>query len=207
MEAKLSLHRVLSELKMLDRRITDAIGDVNPQAVMVGNKLKNISLSVEEFETQAKSSLQKVRDLIDRRYKLKCALIKANAETKVTISGKEMTIADAIDYKTVIEYKEQLLRHLRNKFTNVTNMYNSEVEKMETKLDETVKAATNKSDKPDKDLIAALTESYRKANDVKVIDPTHLSEIITTLSKEVDDFKAEVDAVLAEANATTFVEV
>ena len=118
-----------------------------------------------------------------------------------------MSIADAIDSKSVIEYKELLLRHLRKKYTEVTARYQNEVDKMESKLEETIKAATNKAEKPDKDIITTLTDSFRKSYSVEMIDPIHLADVINTLSTEIDEFKSEVDAVLAEANATTFVEV
>ena len=207
MTTKMTLHRVLSELKTINKRIDDAMEDFTTTGVLVNGKIKNSSKSVEQFKADAKSGYQSISDLIERRYLLKKALTKANAETIVKIAGKEMTIADAIDYKKVIDYKDALLRRLRSNYLNTNNVYNREIETVECKLEETIKSATSKNEKPDAALVATLTESYRKSHPVEVIDPLNISKVIKELADEVDTFRTEVDAVLSEANATTFVEV
>lgn len=207
MTTKMSLHRVLAELKTLDNRIYDANDDVIATCVLVNGKIKGSTKSVDTFKTDAKANYQSVNDLIDRRYQLKKALTKANAETIVRIAGKEMTIADAIDYKKVIEYKARLLAQLRSNFSSTNSTYNREIELVESKLEDTIKSATSKNEKPDPTLVTTLTESYRKSHPVEVIDPLNISKVIKELSDEVDTFRTEVDAVLSEANATTFVEV
>ena len=50
-------------------------------------------------------------DLISRRNKIKSAIIMSNAKTVVEVAGKQMTVAEAIDKKSSIEYEKELLIH------------------------------------------------------------------------------------------------
>lgn len=203
----MSLHRVLAELKTLDNRIERATNDLVATGVLVNGKIKGSTKNQEQFVEDAKADYQSVTDLINRRYELKKALTKANAETVVVIAGKEMTIADAIDYKKVIDYKAGLLSTLRSNNANTTSLFNRENEVIENKIEETIKSATSKNEKPEASLVSTITDSYRKSHPIEVIDPLKISKLIKELDDEVNAFRTDVDAVLSEANATTMVEV
>ncbi len=46
-----------------------------------------------------------------------------------------------------------------------------------------------------------------KKNTYELIDPAGIEDYIKKLEKDIIDFKNEVDYVLSESNATTFIEV
>ena len=92
----MSLHRALSELKTLDKRIHKQIDDSKFVGVKHKNKKVNLFQDEKEFIREAKADYQSIIDLITRKQKIKKAIVEANANTKVTVAGKEMTIADAI---------------------------------------------------------------------------------------------------------------
>src|SRR5690554_4907003 len=99
---EMTITRGLSELKLINDRIQRKINDAR---FAVGNKNNNKKIdgmTIEEFNKNAKSQYQSIQDLIERRKKIKSAIVDSNAKTVVTIAGKEMTVASAIERKESI---------------------------------------------------------------------------------------------------------
>jgi hypothetical protein len=61
--------------------------------------------------------------------------------------------------------------------------------------------------KAGKDDVEAIRKPYIEANEFHLFDPLKVEETVEKLEKEVSEFEAEVDAVLSEANAVTFIEI
>ena len=53
------------------------------------------------------------------RKEIKEKIVKSNAETLVTIAGKEMTVAAAIERKESIKYEKKLAEELKNQLNNL----------------------------------------------------------------------------------------
>jgi hypothetical protein len=210
---KLTLHRILSELKTIDDRIKKATDDLMHRAVKRGNQLiingRKSNMSETEFTEEAKATYQSVTDLIKRKFVLKSALLKANATTKVTIAGVEYTIIEAIEMKSLMDKKANLLQRMKRVNNSVDLTFNDTVEQANTDFERLLSAQitglTNKSD------ISKVREDYKvifdKANTVTIVDPIESSEIIKSLEKEIEDFKVNVDSALSEINATTTIEI
>lgn len=210
---KLTLHRILSELKTIDDRIKKATDELMHRAVKRGNQLiingRKSNMSETEFTEEAKATYQSVTDLIKRKFVLKSALLKANATTKVTIAGVEYTIIEAIEMKSLMDKKANLLQRMKRVNNSVDLTFNDTVEQANTDFERLLSAQitglTNKSD------IAKVREDYKvifdKANTVTIVDPIESSEIIKSLEKEIEDFKVNVDSALSEINATTTIEI
>ena len=66
------------------------------------NELSKIKHNEEEFKKRTTSDFQSLNDLIKRRNQVKNAIVSSNAVTKVTVGGQTMTVAEAIEYKTII---------------------------------------------------------------------------------------------------------
>jgi hypothetical protein len=205
---KMSIHRALSELKMIDARIEKAILAIEPTGVTQKDKLVNQFYKREDFEKEAKSKLQSVNDLIERKNKIKSAIVKANSVTLVEINGNKMTIADAINFKHVIEFKKKLISTLEHKHRNAkatVERNNKQVTDNALKLAE---AALQKDNVKigDNDAVA-ITEPYLDKNQYHIVDPLDVDKLVETLQIEVSNFECEVDAVLSEINAITNIEI
>lgn len=202
----LTLTRALTELKTLDRRISNAIGDLGPVTYSVGGKMV-LPTTQEDFISKAESQFNSVKDLINYRAALKRAVVLANAQTLVKVNNLTMTIAEAIDYKQIINYKKTLLKRLRTAYAEVTNRVNSVESNNEAKLQQLLNTALggdkagagNKVD----DIIKNMSDSFKKANEVKLVDPINVSALIDALDKEITEFDTEIDAVLSETNGKT----
>lgn len=208
MTQQMSLHRVLSELKLIDKKINDKISSLELITVKKGDKLlKNIN--EEEFINNAKSSYESVEALIERRCNLKNALIIANANNYVSINGRTLSIAEAIDYKNITEYKKNLLKVLKDQYSRAIRNYENEDLKNNNALEELIKTAVgNKNDNSESDaLIKAMTDGYMSRNTLSYVDPISIKNKIDKLQSEIDEFDSEIDSVLSEANARVTVEV
>lgn len=205
---KMTIHRALAELKTIDSKIEKAITQIEPTGIYQDGKLVNNFYKREDFEKDAKAKLQSVNDLIDRKNKIKTAIVKANGITQVKINNHEMTIADAINFKQVIEFKRKLILTLELKHKSAK----ANAEQNNNKVDENAlrlaEAALQKDNVKINDGDAvAITEPYLKKNRFHLLDPLNVEQLINALEQEVEDFESEVDAVLSEINAITLIEI
>ncbi len=110
---KMTIHRGLAELKLIDARIEKGINEIIPNAVYQKEKPIEGHLSLDEFSKYAQSKYDSIVSLMDRKNKIKTAIVKKNAEVEITVAGSTMTIADAITKKTNIKLKQIFSNTLR----------------------------------------------------------------------------------------------
>jgi len=207
---KMTIHRALAELKLIDSKIEKAIASVEPTGVMQANKPVNGFYKKEDFETEAKAKFQSVVDLIERKNKIKSTIVAANGITQVEISGVKMTIADAINFKSVIVFKKNLIATLVKKHNAVKSKFTVENEKVNNVALENAKIMIGKQGddrvKPTDEDVENIVEPFVKRNEFHLVDPLKVEELTEKLQNEVNNFEVEVDAVLSEINAITVIE-
>jgi len=205
---KLTLHRALAELKLLDDRINKQTLELLPTGIFQKDKLINGRYKEEEFAQTAQAKLQSVNDLIDRKHHLKSAIVKANAETPVIVAGQTLMIAEAINYKVIVEQKKKLLQTLRHRLAEAVADKEKRNLVVEQNLQKVLEATFGKDNvKITKDDMEAVRKPFLEANEWQLFDPLKVEEVIQKMEKEVTDFETEVDAVLSEINAITTIEV
>ena len=210
-EEKITITRALAELKLLDSRILKKSGDLI--LIDVFQNRKDLALRSgkikELFAEDAKSSLQSVEDLIERRKKIKSAILISNANVKVKIGGKEYAVIEAIERKNSITYEQNLLNKMRKQVVDAKN----EISKQAPKLDQDVKDMINKSlagDQPTKEENEAneeMANRFFEANVLRLMDPCEVEKKIDKLDEQIDTFLTEVDFVLSESNSRTEIKV
>lgn len=204
---KVTIHRALSELKLIGAKIQKCIDELNPSGIVQKDKLVNGVYQKEDFEKKAKEAFQSVTDLIDRRNRIKSAIVRANGVTVVKIAGDEMTIVDAINLKAVIGFKKSVNEALKKRH----NAAKANLEKNNAQVDanalQLAQVALGKQGIKIGDNDAqAVIEPFLKANKFELVDPIGVENKVAELEKKIGDFEAEVDAVLSEINAVTFIE-
>lgn len=200
---ELSITRALAELKLLDKKIEKAIGQAKFTAIAIGKKPVKGYTSIEEFEKDVKSQYQSVMDLMKRRQDIKSAVVKSNATTEVTIAGKVMTVAEAIEMKVFIGYKQNLLHKLMVEFNRANDQAEIENQNVKVRLDKMLEASFQKDSKTKDTEIENISKPYLEANEARVVDPLNARKKIEELQEEIDNFLAEVDFVLSESNTIT----
>lgn len=208
MKEKITIHRALSELKLIDSKIEKQIMEIEPVGVYQKGKPVNGFIKEEDFVSSVTGKYQSISDLIARKSKIKSAIVKANGETKVKVAEIEMTIADAINFKTAVRYKKLLADKLKARQQAVVADMNRGNGKIEENLQRILEATFGKENvKTDKNDIESVSKPYLESNLFHLLDPLEVTKKIEALEKEVAEFLAEVDAVLSEINAITFIEV
>jgi hypothetical protein len=207
---KMTIHRALAELKLIDSKIEKAISVIEPTGVMQANKPVSGFYKKEDFETEAKAKFQSVVDLIERKNKIKSAIVTANGVTQVEISGVKMTIADAINFKSVVVFKKNLIATLIKKHNSVKSKFTVENEKVNNVALENAKIMIGKQGddrvKPTDEDVKNIVEPFVKRNEFHLVDPLEVEKLTEKLQNEVNNFEVEVDAVLSEINAITVIE-
>lgn len=209
---KMTVHKALAELKIIDDRIRKAIDNtVFIEAVKNGTEKIN-GINVEDFKNNMKSNMQKVADLINRRNAMKRAVVLSNATTTVTIGGNEYTVAEAIEMKNHgMDGKKYLLSELTIQNNRALNKYASySGELLEQRANDYVqnilRSQGDSADKADPKQIQALHDSFVEANKFNMIDPLHIADKIEELNNEIVEFEVEVDSALSVSNSLTIIE-
>lgn len=210
---KMTIHRALAELKTMDDRIEKAIDSVTYVMAVKHSAEKINGVPVAEFKENIKSGYQKVQSLMARRDAMKRAVVLSNATTKVTVAGKEMSVAEAIECKSHgMEYK----KYLRNKLvsqqrTAQANLDANSGEALEKKAEQYVLSVISAQPKDskmsvDSEAMKALRKTYIENNTYDLIDPIGVTKVMENLLDEINEFETEVDAALSVSNAVTVIE-
>ena len=184
---KMTVHKALCELKTLDARIQKSI---QQGTFVFANKHSNnkvAGVSIGTYSEEIRAAYQSAKDLIARRDAIKRAVTLSNATVKVTIGGKEYTVAEAIEMKNHGIPLKQLLEMRADEY--VTSLYGN--------VD--MKGASDEIKKVRADFIAAQT--------MEIVDPINITTELTALEKEINDFVVEIDSALSVSNALTELEI
>ncbi|MFN8674299.1 MAG: hypothetical protein U0457_19725 [Candidatus Sericytochromatia bacterium] len=204
---KMTITRGLVELKLLKKKIDNKTNSCNFVGVIQGKKDITINLvNIEEFKNNAKAELQSIKTLIERRKKIKSLIVESNAKTKVKIFDKDYTVAEAIDRKSSIEFEENLLNKLKNQLVNAESTITNHNKQIESKLDSLLGQHLSSEKKKSEDA-ESFTKSYNELNEYKILDPLNIRKYIKELEEEINNFKSEVDLILSESNANTYIEL
>ena len=205
---KMSIHRGLAELKLLDSRINRAIAE---GIYCTHNKRSNQKIQgmeIQDFKDKViKSSFDKVEELIKRRQNIKSAIVKSNAMTDVEIAGNTMSVAEAIERKNSIEYDRDFLNKLKQQYSTALLNIERNNSTLTERADAQINALYQNKDNVDPSKIQSLKNDFIEENTFDLIDPISIKAKIDKLEKEIEEFEVEVDFKLSESNSLTMIEV
>ena len=213
---QISVHRGLKELKLLSSRISKTIQDSQFIGVIKGNAKVVKGQDVEEFKRDIQGSYQSVIALINRRARIKSAIVLSNAGVeagtklrRIKVAGQEWTVAEAIEYKSSVSYEVELLNAMKAQYSEAQTTIERENLKAEARFDEYVNTMLGKDAKqkltPDE--LDSFRTKFDEVNKFSLIDPLAIKKKIADLDKKIDDFLLDVDTVLSEDNGITLIEV
>ena len=197
---KISITRALAELKLLDKRIEKQPYDKTVVQITRGNKPLNANvIDLESF-------MQQKLDLMERRGKIKLAIMESNAKT-VLPSGD--TVLATIEYKNVaIEQLKSMLNFLKKeqykRNTTITEL------KLENSngLNKIYQDSTSNSTELTQELLEIIRDNFEKSNNIEhTSGKAVLDDVISELESKIEDAESTLDFTLSESNATTFIEM
>lgn len=200
-----SITRSLVEIKTLDARINKIIE--NAVFTSYKTKTRNHNLNADEFRKTANADYQSINDLICRRDKIKNAIVLSNSVTMVEITGKKMTVSQAIEFKNTIEYNRNIVAKMRQQRQTVIIESENHRNRVQNKIDENIKIICGKDTKADATTIQTITDGITKGDPIEIFDPLGIDALISHMETEIEDFSANVDFVLSESNALTQITV
>ena len=204
----MTIHEALSELKMLDNRITRKIRAIQFCAANRHSNTKINGETIDKFKENVVSEYQSVRDLIKRRAAIRNALSRSNATTTVTVAGHEYTVAEAIEMKkTGVELIKSLRDTIQRHFSSARDGVEEENDALEERADRYVNGLFSNKDKANKDDMKATRDAYITSNTFELIDPINARDEIDKLSTQVETFEHEVDSKLSVSNAITTITI
>ena len=155
------------------------------------------------------ASFDSVDGLIKRQEKLKAAVIKSNSTTMVTIGGKTMSIAEAIDQKKVAAHKQSFLQTLKRQMSGALNEFNVSTEKLDQQIERQLQAIYSVGkEKVTQDQYATIANPLKKEYAPHIVSfQEDLNGYIRQFEKELNDFLDECDYVLSESNSQTIIEI
>lgn len=204
---EITITRALAELKLLDSRINKKTKDSD--FVFLLSKKNRNNLNTETLTTNAKGSFQSIVDLIKRRQTLKSAIILSNANTKVKLNGEEMTVAEVIECKQLVELYKGLLLKLKQNRENVLTQVEKNNQQMELDLQKLLEINFGKSSnsKTNTDDIENISKTYREQNKTEMLDCVNIDSKIKEVEELINKYETETNFVLSESNATTKINI
>ena len=184
MTNQISASRALSTLKTLSTNIGNQISSSKFSFIKKGNKNLETGKSVKDSVVEVENSFKSVKDKIDESFRLRQGLNEINYSNTMQISGKTMSILDALTYKHyIIPQLKTLLQQMKIEQSRLINQYKNEIVNHEKRLTDA------------KDNEALL-------NVIKSEEPTihDVSDKVNTLQKEIEDFEMNFDILLNELN-------
>jgi hypothetical protein len=124
------------------------------------------------------------------------------------IAGKEYTVREAINMKSLIEYKKKLLQVMKSEFVRASEDFEEAEDTNKKRVEKLVQdASASGSGKLDPAIEENALKSVESLYSIKMVDPIGLDKLIPALEKEIEDFETNVDFVLSESNSKTEIEV
>jgi len=209
MSEKLTITRALAELKLLEKKINSAVSkNFIGLYQKKSNKILNSTLTIEEFEKESVENLQSLTDLLSRKERIKSAISRKNAETKIKVGKREMTIAEAIGFKIAIfPQLKQVLQKLRNDVIIASNQIERSRLDVEEQTAKMLNVNLGKDRKADDKSWETIAKPFIEQNELNISDKANIREYVETFESDLLDFESNIDFTLSEINAKTEIEI
>lgn len=207
---KITIHKALCELKLLDARIKKEISGTEFVFANKHSNTKVKGVEIEAYKDEIVSAFQSINDLINRRNAIKKAVVQSNAVTKVTLCDAEYTVAEAIDMRKYwCEYKNRLMNKIAQDNNRARNdAFSNNENALEMRAQAYIQSMYGSTDM--KNASKDAQEAYNRfieAQTYDVVDPIGAVAVIEKLKAEIEQFTAEVDSALSVSNAITTIEI
>lgn len=215
---KMLVTQALDERDLLVKKIADKIEKASFTDIIKNNeeKVAEARIDKDTFSKNANAAYQQIMDLIDRFQRIDAAIVASNANTRITTSFGEFTVAGAIslrsrmkgigaydenaDFESMLKYKLEKEYNLRVQQADAKNrQLQSTAENM--RLSILGKDTKVKDDKP-----LAVVEAYVKENTTELVDPLEIVSKIEKINEKRATLMSELDTQIKVSNATTFIE-
>ena len=206
---KISLHRALAMRKMTKKRLLDAIDNTKFVSLATGTSKKTREGEIiEEFEVNAKAAYQRIVALVSNYGKLSRRIALANVGEATEIIGGEPTVSDVMIQQQRDKFSERVLDVFKTQYSSAKRDVDYSNESLSERLDKFLASmGGGEKNKLSADDVNKLSETFRRQNELRLVDPLKLIALIPEAEKKLEESKAEVDSLLDELNARIVIEI
>lgn len=218
MTEKMLLTQALDERDLLSKKIESKISILKTVDVKKRNAEKTGSsqMSVEEFEKNAKASMQQIEDMIARYQRLDAAIVASNAATQIQTSYGTFTVAGAIslrnrlrergNFNSQTSFEKQLKAKLEQLYTTNVQFAENKNKELENQAESMRLSILGREAKTKENRPLDVVDTYVQENTMEVIDPLDCQKKIQALQDKISTLIRELDTQLKISNATTMIE-
>ena len=123
--AKVTLQRVLAEIKNLETKLPTDIAATKFVGVKVG---QGVDIRLDQMAKTVDGDLQSIVDRMQRLAHLKSVRNYANATAKVVVNNIAMSIDEAVALKASIPMRQNLINMLRHQLAQATSLVQKQEE-------------------------------------------------------------------------------
>lgn len=207
MSTEITVTRAIATQKALTNRIAEASKHLTLSVPTRGEEeyleVINYTGKPQECEAAISKAWQRLEDTTNVRNAIRAALVKSNAITVIKIGDKEMTIVEALDFRNSLPEREALIKRLKENYTQTNNTYEVNMSQHQARIGQIRSEALNANKKVDETFEAMFIAPQNKTHKPGIMDPLGLRTLIERMTKEVEDFKLNIDYALSESNAVT----
>ncbi len=219
MADKMLVTQALDERDLLVKKIRDKIRKAEFVDTVKPNeeKVAESRVTREEFARSVESAYQQIRDLIDRFQKIDAAIVASNAQTKITTSYGEFTVAGAISLRSRLrgggayggdaDFEAMLCKKMENALQAKIMLAESKNKQLQTTAENMRLSILGKDSKVKDEKPLEVVEAYVRENTTEIVDPLDLQKKINQLLEKRETLLSELDTQIKVANATTFIEI
>ncbi len=219
MADKMLVTQALDERDLLVKKINDKIEKANFVDTIKPNeeKVYDARVSREEFSKDAQSAYQQIRDLIDRFQKIDAAIVASNANTMISTSYGDFTVAGAISlrsrlkgegaYKSQADFDLMLQAKMNSDFHKKLSTAEFKNKQLQSTAEEMRLSILGKDTKVKDEKPLEVVDAYVRENTTELVDPLDVQKKTAELQEKRDALMTELDTQIKVSNATTFIEI
>ena len=219
MADKMLVTQALDERDLLVKKIQDKIEKASFVDTVKPNeeKVLDARVSRDEFAKDAESAYQQIQDLIDRFQKIDAAIVASNAQTKITTSYGEFTVAGAISLRSRLRgcgsydgdanFEFALQCKMESDFQRKLSLAEAKNKQLQSTAESMRLSILGKDTKVKDEKPLGVVDAYVKENTTELVDPLNVREKIEQLEEKHNLLLSELDTQIKVSNATTFIEL
>lgn len=219
MANKMLVTQALDERDLLVKKIRDKISKASFVDTGKPNEEKVLDARVSraEFSKDAASAYQQILDLIDRFQKIDAAIVASNAQTRITTSYGEFTVAGAISLRSRLrgggsydgdaDFESALQEKMEYEYSKRVEFADNKNKQLQSTAENMRLSILGKDSKVKDEKPLEVVDAYVRENTTELIDPLDVQKKLEKLKEKRDTLLSELDTQIKVSNATTFIEV
>ena len=219
MADKMLVTQALDERDLLVKKIQDKIAKASFVDTIKPNeeKVLDARVSRDEFAKDAESAYQQIQDLIDRFQKIDAAIVASNANTTISTSYGDFTVAGAISLRSRLrgagsydgdaDFESALQRKMEHAFNIRVDLAESKNKQLQNTAENMRLSILGKDTKVKDEKPLEVVEAYVRENTTEIVDPLDVQKKVADLAEKRNTLITELDTQIKVSNATTFIEI